>query len=56
MHVKHTMFALRAVTGLIAEVKKMSRKNKEKMKEAGGILLFAVGVNAPFFAHVWGLI
>lgn len=29
---------------------------KNKMKEAGGVLLFAVGVNAPFFAHIFGII
>lgn len=29
---------------------------KNKMKEAGGVMLFAVGVNAPFFAHIFGLI
>lgn len=29
---------------------------KNKVKEAGGVMLFAVGVNAPFFAHIFGLI
>lgn len=29
---------------------------KNKIKEAGGVLLFAVGVNAPFFAHIFGII
>lgn len=28
----------------------------DKVKEIGGIALFAVGVNAPFFLHIWGLL
>lgn len=52
------MCALRVVIKMNAEVKavKMKQKSREKAKEAGGVLLFAVGVNAPFFAHIWGLI
>lgn len=51
------MCALRAATKMNAEVNVMKTKqNRERLKEAGSVLLFAVGVNAPFFAHIWGLI
>lgn len=30
-------------------------KAKINWKEIGGIVIFAVGVNAPFFLHIWGL-
>lgn len=53
------MCALRAVIKMNVEertMKKAKQKNREKAKEAGSVLLFAVGVNAPFFAHIWGLI
>lgn len=28
---------------------------KINWKEIGGIAIFAIGVNAPFFGHIWGL-
>ena len=27
-----------------------------RVKEIGGIALFAVGVNAPFFLHIFGVL
>lgn len=50
------MCALRVVIKMNAEEVKAMKQSKERAKEAGGVLLFAVGVNAPFFAHIWGLI
>lgn len=28
---------------------------KINWKEVGGIAVFAIGVNAPIFGHIWGL-
>ena len=39
-----------------AEVKKMKIKTKNRIKEAGAMLLFAAGVNAPWYLHVLGVI
>ena len=56
--VKHFWAVQKAVISWNAEgkwkVKKMKKKTKENIKEAGGVLLFAVGANAPFFAHFMG--
>ena len=29
---------------------------KVNLKEIGGIAIFAVGVNAPFFLHIFGVL
>lgn len=52
--VKHSLAVQKAVTSGNAEGRWKVKKMKNVIKEIGKVMLFAVGVNAPFWAYMLG--
>lgn len=48
--------ALKPVTSWNAEERQRKMKMKNVIKETGKVLLFGIGVNAPFWAYMMGWI
>lgn len=48
--------ALKLVTSWNAEERQRKMKMKNVIKETGKVLLFGIGVNAPFWAYMMGWI